>query len=188
LQSPLLAFTAGLEAKDKQSCVKWLHDYSGVLTETGSAFEWLKNLLTIGLTSTEIVELLFEEAEQSPWICYELVLPAAHDTTAIDFRSDYIQPTLPQHSGDHIVSVSEPEFKRRISELCGLGGIIPTPFNRTLWTENAVVWSPDRPVSIYYGSVPRSAGNPRWDREVLGQCCEALDRVIKVFRWLQLHD
>jgi hypothetical protein len=131
-----VAFAAGIGAKNIQACIRLLDKCPDALTQSGSAFEWLKDPLAIGLNSTEIVDLLFEESEQSPWICYELVLPATHDTTVIDSRPDYIQPALPGRYGDSIVKISEVEVKRKISELCGLGGIIPTPGDRTLWRTN----------------------------------------------------
>jgi hypothetical protein len=165
------------------------------LTQSGSAFEWLKDPLAIGLNSTEIVDLLFEESEQSPWICYELVLPATHDTTVIDFQPDYIQPALSGRYGDPFVKISEVEVKRKISELCGLGGIIPTPGDRMLWTENAIIRSSARSATSSYGydaewvrSEPFAKARIEWICKVLESCSGALDRFVKLFRWLQSHE
>jgi hypothetical protein len=39
---------------------------------SGSEYERIKHLVTIGLTPTEIVDLILEKDEQSPWIHYEM--------------------------------------------------------------------------------------------------------------------
>jgi hypothetical protein len=62
--------------------------------------------------------------------------------------------------------MSKAEVKRKVSELCGLGGIIPTPRDRAIWTGNAVVES---------------------SREVLGSCSDALERLLQLSQWLQSH-
>jgi hypothetical protein len=186
-----VAFAAGIGAKDIQACIRLLNKCPDALTQSGSAFEWLRDLLAVGLNSTEIVDLLFEESEQSPWICYELVLPATHHASAIDCRPDYIQPALPRRYRDSIVRISEVEVKRTISELCGLGGIIPTPDDRTLWTENAIIRSSARSATIAYGYDAEwvrseSLDNAKigWICKVLDSCSGALDRFVKLFRWL----
>jgi hypothetical protein len=63
-------FAVSLEAKDKASCIELLDGNFDALTKPGCPFEWLKDPVAIGLTSTEIVSLLSEESEQSPWISY----------------------------------------------------------------------------------------------------------------------
>ena len=174
-------FAASLKSKDRTACAKLLDEHSDSLTRPGSAFEWLKDTAAIGLTSIEIVSLLLEGSEQTPWICYDLVSPVDHGTDPIYYRRNYIKPILPNRSGA--------EIKRTISELCGLGGIIPTPDNRALWGKNAHVWpSPDRCATVFYGSVSEAGENPRWVRGILDQCLDALDRLIKLFRWLRLSD
>jgi len=188
---PPVAFAAGIDAKDIQTCISLLNRYPDALTESGSAFEWLKDPLAMGLTSTEIVNLLLEESEQGPWICYELVTPVLYEVDDIPYRPDYSQPAPPPHSGVPVVKILDAGIKRKISELCGLGGIIPTPGDRTVWVENAIVQSPARSATISYGFVSPSSWEqnpiPAWSREVLRNCLDALDRFVKLFRWLQSH-
>jgi hypothetical protein len=99
-----------------------------------------------------------------------------------------IQPVPPHQSDDPASGISKVEVKRRITELCGLGGIIPTPDDRALWTKNATVQSRYRSATISYGSDIQSWVTSRWVRKVLGQCLDALERLTKLFRWLQLHE
>jgi hypothetical protein len=174
-----------MEAKDKQSCIKLLLKYPDALTKPGSAYEWLKDAIAIDLTPTEIVSLLFEESEQSPWICYELTSP--DETEATDYRSDYIQYALPRPSDDPVTKISEIEIKRKVSELCGLGGIIPTPYDRVLWLQNADIDSFGE-TKISYGPALQSGRVYQWVHEVLDTCSDALNRLVKLIRWLQSHE
>jgi hypothetical protein len=178
-------FAASVKAKDKASCIKSLGENINSLTRSGSPFEWLKDPLAIGLTPTEIVVVLLEESEQSPWICYTLIPPVGNDTDGIHYRPDYVQPVPPHRSDDPASGISKVEVNRRITELCGLGGIIPTPNDRALWTKNATVQSRYRSATISYGSNIQSWVTSRWIRKVLDQCLDALDRLIKLFRRLQ---
>jgi hypothetical protein len=82
-------FAASVKAKDNASCIKSLDENMDSLTRPGSPFEWFKDPLAIGLTSTEIVIVLLEESEQSPLICYKLIPPVGHDTDGIHYRPDY---------------------------------------------------------------------------------------------------
>ncbi|KAH0287113.1 hypothetical protein M436DRAFT_80094 [Aureobasidium namibiae CBS 147.97] len=147
-QDPQVALAAGIEAKDGKTCIRLLDTHADALTRPGNAFDWLKDLFAIGLTSREVVDLIFEDAEQSPWICYELTSPAEHEEDATPYRSDYVQPARPHNSGKPTVA----EVKRKISELCGLGGVIPTPHGRTLWNDDVKIHSFDHVASICYGS------------------------------------
>jgi hypothetical protein len=165
-------FAASLDAKDTASCVDLLKNHFGLLAHSGSPFEWLKDSLAIGLSPSEVVSLLFEASEQSPWICYE----------------DYSQSNSPHRSSSPTVRMSAVEVQRRIAELCGLGGVIPKNDDRALWMKNAEILEPiDQAATISYGSNLQSADDPTWVREVLDQCLDALDRLIKLFRWLQSH-
>jgi hypothetical protein len=65
-------FAASLRTRDKASCIKLLDDHLSLLTLSGSEYERIKHLVTIGLTPTEIVDLILEKDEQSPWIHYEM--------------------------------------------------------------------------------------------------------------------
>jgi hypothetical protein len=90
-----------------------------------------------GLDTTEIVSLLIERSEQRPWICYSLI--SSDDPDVVDYRPDFVQPGPPDNSGSFVPQKSDTEVKRKIAELCGLGGIIPTPDGRALWGK-AYLW------------------------------------------------
>jgi hypothetical protein len=118
-----LTFAASLEAKDKTRCTEILDEHFGSLTQPGSHFEWLKDPVAIGLTSTEIVDLLVEGAEQSPWIHY--------DSKSRPGDESGVHPGLPW--------LSPTNTGREVAELCGLAGIIPTSSDPTVWRSNVVV-------------------------------------------------
>lgn len=182
-QDPPADLAAGIEAKDRERCVHLLLKHYVTLTVSGSAFEWLKDPIAIGLSPYEIVSLLIQESEQSPWICYELDPPG--DADAIDFRPDYIQPVPPFH--DPAIQITRIEIIRKIAELCGLAGIIPTPHDRAAWTANADIRSCAETATISYGRPLQHSRIHRWCHEVLDKCSDALDRLIKLIRWLQSH-
>lgn len=132
------------------------------------------------------MDLLLEEAEQGPWICYELTPFAEHDTDAIEYRPDYIRPVWPRDHSSPAIVMSDAEVKRTISELCGLGGLIPTPTNRATWTEPTIeVRSPEPFAIICYESGLQAEDPIEWFQKVLDQCLHALDRLVRLFRWLQ---
>jgi hypothetical protein len=69
------AFAALVAAKDKQACVKMLDEHRDGLTRPESVFHWLVEPFKMGLTCTEIVDILIEEAEERPWIRYNIPIP-----------------------------------------------------------------------------------------------------------------
>ena len=179
-------FAASLEAKDEAACTKLLDENLESLTRSGDPFEWLKDAAAIGLNSTEIVNLLLEESTQSPWICYEMVAPTISGIDHMFHSPEFMQQfALPTSPGNSVPKVTEAGVKRRISELCGLGGVIPTPHDRALWMTNVKVASHRRHATISYGSPTRSADDGA--SVVSNQCLSALSRLIRLFEWLQVR-
>jgi hypothetical protein len=63
------------------------------------------------------------------------------------------------------------------------------PFVPSICYINTVdVRSPERVATIFYGSELRAGETHRWVHEILDQCLHALDRLVRLSRWLQLHE
>jgi hypothetical protein len=170
-------FADSLKAKDKASCIKLLDESSQWLVRSKSRFEWLKDLIAVGLTSAEIVDLLIEDAKQSPWICYDLGHSSGDRSEASsDWSADqpYRRGRLP----------SQIDIGGKVAELCGLAGIIPTLANSEVWRFDAKVDSDQQCAEITYGSLAE-VGTTNPSRGVFDQCIQALRRLQELFDWLQ---
>lgn len=165
-QSPSKRLAASIKARDWDACVKLLEHDSASLTRRGSAFEWLKDPLTIGLSSEEIVTLMFEQLDQGPWICYD---PR--------FRS---KDKLPEgHPNRYYTGPWTKEIKRKVAEFCGLGGIVPTSDNFHNWKADVIVWSHRRSAGIRFATTGRS------DRQLLERSKNTINRFLQLYEWLQ---
>lgn len=171
-----------------ETCIKLLDDDCEAVTRPSGPFEWLRDLLLVGITSVEIVDVLFEEKEQRPWICYDLdkwTGPTGYANGTLFYRRDYHQPKGPSQGNVH--TPSEIEVKRTIAELCGLCGVIPTSTNRKIWQNHVFVMSHNRSVIASYGTIHGSP-NSGWIYRAFDQCYQALDRLTNLIHWLQKHE
>jgi hypothetical protein len=170
-------FADSLKAEDKASCIKLLEESSQWLIRSGSRLEWLKDLVAIGLASAKIVDLLIEDAKQSPWICYDLGHSSGdRSEVSSDWSADqpYRRGRLP----------SQIDIGGKVAELCGLAGIIPTSAKSKVWRLDAKVDSDQQCAEITYGSLAEvDTSNP--SRGVFDQCIHALRRLQEIFDWPQ---
>ncbi|KAG9949369.1 hypothetical protein KCU85_g4325, partial [Aureobasidium melanogenum] len=179
--NPVELLVATFVANNKRLCFFLLNGYPESILEPGNGFEWLREPVESGLTRGEIMSLILEEKEQSPWICYDLRSRSPARNEVSFYRPDYPQPV--QQSHDHYSAA--PAIRRITAELCGLGGIIPTRSNRAAWIDNAIVSSDDRSAKVSYWPVDYSSNSVQWIREVFGRCIMALHRLLDLFGWLQ---
>ncbi|KAG9529359.1 purine and uridine phosphorylase, partial [Aureobasidium melanogenum] len=62
------SFRAALEASDVTEAIRLLEEETQAVTQPLSGFEWLEEPLAMGLTPTEIINLIIEERKEAPWI------------------------------------------------------------------------------------------------------------------------
>lgn len=106
-------------------------------------YVWIAELKDIGYTNTEIAQLLYERANDSPWIYFE---PA--NIPSADIRSDHHLENCAHHlsetsrPGDQALGPAlktdrDREVLRIIEELCGLGGLSPSSRAASDWNGTA---------------------------------------------------
>ncbi|KAK4971227.1 hypothetical protein LTR66_011454 [Elasticomyces elasticus] len=116
-------------------------------------FAWLTELAEVGYDYQGIAELLIDEQANSPWIYFEpqdeVLAPMStelHQITCahqIDHRLDHSSPLKAGLSSrpDHLRTTGPSEHdlvKRRLNELCGLAGIIPSSRILSEWDGQAI--------------------------------------------------
>jgi hypothetical protein len=169
-------FAASLRTRDKASCIKLLDDHLSLLTLSGSEYERIEHLVAIGLTPTEIVDLILEKDEQNPWIYYDMHSPS------IDVSDDKLAWLENYNPGkktkdDARGSLPSPiDIKRKIAKLCGLAGIIPTQTDTKICKPDAWIHS-DGIASITCGSITGVMED--WALRVFNQCLLAMYLIIK---------
>lgn len=185
-------FEAALNYGNKRMCIKLLDEASGLASSIfRNRFEWIAEPLSMGFTSSEVVELLIERTEQSPWICYALeqqqpelgsMIPDYHRPGCI--HRCLLQPDrLIQSSAD----LTSRFVKRRISEMCGLAGIVPGLNDKSLWNGRVEFCDDSSSAKITYGApegISFTSKTETYSR-ALSQCCGVLDKVVKLTSWLQ---
>lgn len=141
LVNPESAIHAVLSEGSPQVLTRVLRrDFDGV---TEGEYSWLRGLLDLGYNFTEIAELLFEDASDSPWIFYssdseltnELEVDMQrHLPGCVHQLSLSGAPKMPVTSDnqdpDNAIS--------KIQRLCGLAGITPSSRNREDCNKSAV--------------------------------------------------
>lgn len=183
-QDPAAAFATILDARHEVSCVKLLNEDFDSVTQSGSAFEWLKDTKVLGLTPNEIVSLLIEESVQSPWIRYKMSRTAQHVMQVMLDRAEHTQSVSPQRLGHSMIGTSNTEVKRMISEIIGLGGIIPDPsYCANLEREVNIDRSSGR-AEIIYQPLSERTSDPSWR---CSECVYKLERLLALLRWLQSY-
>ena len=109
---------------------------------TKTDFAWLRELDESGYSMREMAELLLEDIQDSPWICFT---PRAHEKRPVhtEFhipdcvhrKSFNATPPSVIHS-DQISSYFLPlhnDIRRLVEELCGIGGVVPSSKDLTAW-------------------------------------------------------
>ncbi|CAJ0549240.1 Ff.00g028530.m01.CDS01 [Fusarium sp. VM40] len=128
-------------------------------------YGWIAELNDIGYDSTEIAQLLYEKANDSPWIYFE---PETFGCLEIrldnHIRGCVHQLLLPSPIssfggmlGPSPALKSDRDVIRRIEETCGLGGISPFSRDKTRWNGIADFQEKSSVVSIRHRAPPSSA-------------------------------
>ncbi|KAK8256564.1 hypothetical protein IWZ00DRAFT_169250 [Phyllosticta capitalensis] len=104
-------------------------------TKLESKYEWLQELLNIGLSLREVGQLLLEERANSPWIYFE----PPQQTGLIEINPVRHIPgcphkalvnqdlaTCPENEGILPSRSQKNEVKRSLEGYCGLGGVVPS--------------------------------------------------------------
>ncbi|KAH0166761.1 hypothetical protein KCU67_g4169, partial [Aureobasidium melanogenum] len=180
-------FKAALEKDEVDEAIRLLEEEPEVVTQPACPFEWIREPLDMGFTPKEIVDLIIEERELGPWICYE---PPSLEEYTVDsaFHRDgcfhnSIQQGLKIHQQQ---SLKRETINRRVAELCGLGGVVPHCTARSLW-EGSVTFT-DTSARVSYGARQTSTRNLEEDMEIAKCCLKALVRITTLVAWLQRND
>jgi tetratricopeptide (TPR) repeat protein len=103
-------------------------------------YSWIRELDEIGCTRDEIAELLFEQANDAPWIYFEpsicdppavqigVHLPGCVHQFPLSNRSSLHRSAITQASPDGWQRII-----RSVEELCGVAGVTPTTRDRESW-------------------------------------------------------
>ncbi|CAH0032962.1 unnamed protein product [Clonostachys rhizophaga] len=119
---------------------------------------WIRELKEIGYSNTDIAQLLHEKAHDSPWIYFKPesipfsesrpehhLLECAHSLKSESARKNRVSLSSPPLDKDR-------QVRQAVEELCGLGGISPSPRNKTEWN-GAVQFNEARSMAtIHYSS------------------------------------
>ena len=130
-------------------------------------YSWIKELDEAGYSHEEISHLLFEEANDAPWIYFEpqalhrpVVYPKAKvhipgcvhrylDEAALENRAPTPLVDFNAEKDIHITN--------EIQELCGLGGIAPTSRNHEAWNGSVTFEQQNSVAFLSYDSVEGSS-------------------------------
>ncbi|KAI8930723.1 hypothetical protein NX059_012332 [Plenodomus lindquistii] len=105
-------------------------------------YSWVRELDEIGYTRDEIAELLFEQANDAPWIYFEpnrynplavrtgVHLPRCVHQFPLSDRSSFYQSATTQA---HLYPDGWRRVVRTVEELCGVAGVTPTTRDRQNW-------------------------------------------------------
>jgi hypothetical protein len=122
-----MAFKSALQANDLPAAIRLLVEEEDAVTQPTSAFEWIREPLAMGASPSQVVEWIIEERDEAPWIRYDLPMLEAHQMNVTYHRPGCSHnPDLSKDSPDpnDQPSMLEP-ISRVVSEMCGLGGVIP---------------------------------------------------------------
>ncbi|KAJ3456804.1 hypothetical protein MRS44_016827 [Fusarium solani] len=106
---------------------------------------WIAELKHIGYDSTEIAQILFERANDSPWIYFEPQPPVVLDVRPDNHIRGCAHQILRSSPASSLSGVwgpspalkSDREVIRLIEETCGLGGISPSTRDENRWNGTA---------------------------------------------------
>jgi ankyrin repeat protein len=185
-----MAFKSALQANDLPAAIRLLVEEEDAVTQPESAFEWIREPLAMGALPYQVVEWIIEERDEAPWIRYDLPMLEAHQMDVT-----YHHPSC-FHNPDHSKDSPDPNdppsmletISRIVSEMCGLGGVVPALKARHLW-DGHVTFS-DTTARVSYQDAT-STGSDFEDAEtakkLLNRIQDALGRIITLSAWLQLH-
>jgi len=182
-------FEAGINYGNEEMCVKLLDEASRTGLQLDHRFEWIKEPLSMGFTATEVVNLLVEGVEQSPWIYYAPPRTESRSVNPAYHRPGCIHRYLsrPGPGTQYSAKLISRAAKRTISESCGLAGIIPENGNRTLWNGKVDFFHASSSAKINYGTPEEKSSSNGAERSLrmLLQCCDALNNILQLIGWLQ---
>ncbi|CAD0093851.1 unnamed protein product, partial [Aureobasidium mustum] len=184
------AFQRALNASDLPTAIKLLEDEFEAVTQPRSAFEWIREPLAMGFTPTEVVELIIEERDEAPWIRYDLPV-----LELLPMDIAYHRPGC-FHNPDPSVSSRDSEdrtptletISRIVSEMCGLGGVIPLLKARHLWDGHATFSAETARVSYQDATSTEPVLEDETGKKLLNRIRDALDRITVLIAWLQQHN
>ncbi|KAH0363923.1 hypothetical protein KCU65_g7103, partial [Aureobasidium melanogenum] len=180
-------FSAALEKAEVDEAIGLLEEEPEAVTQPACPFEWIREPLGMGFTPKEIVDLIIEERELGPWICYDLPSLEDHDIDLAFHRDGCLHNSLEQGLQIHQQhSLKRETINRRVAELCGLGGVVPHCTAQSLW-EGSVTFT-DSLARVSYGARRISINNFEEGMEIAKCCLKALVRMITLVAWLQRND
>lgn len=202
------AFRVSLEAArtdehctDREYCIHLLRTVPEVITQPGSPFAWIEEPLSLGFTVAEVIDLILEQQRQTPWICYDWKLLEARSLDRKFHRRGCVHGVSERREqGD--TSVTEPaprEVVRKLSEMCGLAGVIPhVKKSITLNTNSdraySMAWEGDvefagsaAKVTYVLPSDRRLQNATARGRKVLFRCRRVLNHLVAAISWLQAN-
>ncbi|KAF3492136.1 uncharacterized protein GIQ15_01653 [Arthroderma uncinatum] len=134
-------------------------------------YSWIKDLDEAGYSRDEIADILFQDANDAPWIYFE---PRRLDRPEICLSDGVHIPGCVHHCFEIPTMLKEPRMPPiypgikteadEVQELCGLAGITPTSRDLKEWNGKVTFTKQNSVASISYASF---AGNVDLDRLVV---------------------
>jgi hypothetical protein len=183
-------FKSALEVNDRLAAIGLLVEEEDAVTQPTSPFEWMREPLAMGALPSQVVEWIIEERDEAPWIRYDLLMLEAHQMDVTYHRpSCFHNPDLSKDSPDPNDQPSMLEtISRVVSEMCGLGGVVPALKARHLW-DGHVTFSDTTARVSYQDATSTGSGFEDADtaKKLLNRIQDALGRITTLSAWLQLH-
>ncbi|KAG9512603.1 hypothetical protein KCU93_g10302, partial [Aureobasidium melanogenum] len=166
-------FKAALETDGVDEAIRLLEEEPEAVTQPACPFEWIREPLGMGFTPKEIVDLIIEERELGPWICYDLPSLEEYNVDSAFHRNGCFHNSLEQGLRIHQQqSLKRETINRRVAELCGLGGVVPHCTAQSLWDGSVTFTGSSARVS--YGARRISMNNLEEGMEIAKCCLKAL--------------
>lgn len=192
------SFKAALDVGDVSLATQLLNEETDAVTQPGFEFTWISEPLEIGLTPTEVIEVIMEEKSQAPWICY--------DSPALEHRP--LDTEFHRHNcihSDHPRSTPESDFRnfhpqqgiedldtekpsretidRLVAEMCGLAGVIPS-FTSNSWNSHVALDDVSARITYCEDAANDLHSRDKTDK-VIQRTFDALSRLTTIIAWLQ---
>jgi hypothetical protein len=180
-------FKSALEVNDRLAAIGLLVEEEDAVTQPTSPFEWMREPLAMGALPSQVVEWIIEERDEAPWIRYDLLMLEAHQMDVTYHRpSCFHNPDLSKDSNDQPSMLET--ISRVVSEMCGLGGVVPALKARHLW-DGHVTFSDTTARVSYQDATSTGSGFEDADtaKKLLNRIQDALGRITTLSAWLQLH-
>lgn len=184
-------FEAAVDAGNVAEALRLLEEEAEAITQPMSRFEWLQEPLAMGLTPTEIVDLIFEERNEAPWIRYELPTFEEDKLDAEFHRQNCVH-------GSNFRNASQDQQQHRpmretidrtVAEMCGLGGVVPLLAARSSW--DGIVTFSDTIARVAYCDTSTNevlVSDVGEVKQLAQRSSNALGRVAMLIAWLQSND